>query len=266
MAKLEIAVIGGTRGMGKWFAGFLQKQGFTVHALGRGGQTTCQRLIERCQVVVVSVPIGVTCEVIERVGPLVSTGSLMMDLTSLKAEPVECMLRCSVSEVIGVHPLFGPDVESMKGRNVVICPARGGNWIAWLRQLLTGSGAEVVETTPDRHDRIMAMVQGLTHLTTVAMGLTVRASGVDLSELRRFFTPTFEKKMAMIEKVFGDNQRLYAEIIALNPDTQRLLCLYEEALHGLKGLLARRDSEALLRLMQRAAPLPPCLEDRMIVG
>ncbi len=254
MAKLEIAVIGGTRGMGRWFAGFFQEQGFTVHALGRGWEDNRQELIERSQVVVMSVPIGVTCQVIERVGPLVKNGALMMDLTSLKAEPVECMLRCSVSEVIGVHPLFGPDAESMKGRNVVICPARGDNWLAWLRQLLTGSGAEVVETTPDRHDAIMAMVQGLTHLTTVAMGLTVRASGVDLSELRRFLTPTFEKKMAMIERVFGDNQRLYAEIIAFNPNTKRLLQLYEEALHELKGLVAEGDSEALLRLMQCAAP------------
>ncbi len=254
MAKLEIAVIGGTRGMGRWFAGFFQKHGFTVHAFGRDGATAHQGLLQRCQVVVVGVPIGVTCEVIERVGPLVNRGSLLMDLTSLKVRPVECMLRSSLSEVVGVHPLFGPDAESMRGKNVVICPARGEDWAAWLRQLLTESGAKVVETSPRRHDRIMAVVQGLTHLTTVAMGLTLSSSGLDSSELRGFLTPTFEKKMAMMERVFGGNPRLYAEIIALNPDTQGLLRLYQEVLEELNTAVAKGDSEALLRLMQRARP------------
>jgi len=252
MAGIRIAIIGGTGGMGRWFAEFFERQGFIVHACGSREEMDLPKMVKMCRVVVVSVPIGATCKVIEHVGPSVSRGSLFMDLTSLKAKPVEWMLRSSVSEVIGVHPLFGPDAESMDGKKVVICPARGDKWVAWLRGLLKDNGAEVVETSPERHDRIMALVQGLTHLTTVAMGLTVRSVGVDMSELRKFFTPTFEKKMAMMEKVFGENPRLYAEIIAHNPDTKWMLRSYEAVLRELKRLVLKGDSEALLRLMRGA--------------
>ena len=40
--------------------------------------------------------------------------ALIMDLTSLKKEPVEAMLKYSEAEVIGIHPLFGPRERSLR--------------------------------------------------------------------------------------------------------------------------------------------------------
>jgi len=50
-----------------------------------------------------------------------------MDLTSLKTEPVKAMLKSSISEVIGLHPLFGPNIRFMSGKNVAVCPVRQKN-------------------------------------------------------------------------------------------------------------------------------------------
>lgn len=249
MKDSEIGIIGGTGGIGRWFAAFFQSEGYTVHVAGRKTETTVTQLADRCRVVIVAVPIAATENVIRRVGPLLGTGALLMDLTSFKAGPVRAMLDATAAEVLGCHPLFGPDVLSLKDQNVVLCPGRGDRGRDWFRELLRKNGAGVVETTPARHDRMMALVQGLNHLNTMALGLTLRETGVSPGELAPFSTPIFRIKTAIVEKVFGSNPRLYAELVASNPDVAGLLDLYERNVARLKTLIAGKDAEGLADLI-----------------
>jgi len=207
-------------------------------------------LAEKCGVVIVSVPIGATRDVIRGIGPHMKADSLLMDLTSLKAAPVRAMLDFSPSEVIGLHPLFGPDVPSLSDQNMVLCPARSGKWLPWLRNILSKNGARIVETSPERHDEIMAVVQGLTHLNTMTLGLALKETGLSLEELERFSTPVSRLKLALVEKVFSKNPRLYAEIIASNPHVPGMLRLYEEALSRLKAAVEDGDAEALEKIIR----------------
>ena len=108
MKDIIVGIIGGTGGMGRWFADLLKKEGLTVHVSGRKTTLSSDELAKICNVVVVSVPISTTAEMIKSVGPLVPEGSLLMDLTSLKKEPVELMLANSRADIIGCHPLLGP--------------------------------------------------------------------------------------------------------------------------------------------------------------
>jgi len=250
MRDIAIGIIGGTGGMGKWFADFFKKGGYPVLASGRRTGVTIQGMVKKCQVVVVSVPISATCEIIERVGPHMGRESLLMDLTSLKGEPVKSMLKSSVSEVIGLHPLFGTAADSIAGHKIVLCPARTKKWLDWLKEILTKNGADIIETTPERHDELMALVQVLNHLNSITMGMILRESGVDLVELKRFATPMFHTKLDTIEKVFTNNPRLYAEIITLNPNIHKILDLYGKTLSDLKSLISKKKTETLVELIQ----------------
>ena len=219
--KVHIGVIGGTGGMGRWFADFMLAQGCTVEVMGKGQEREIPAFAARASVVVVSVPIHVTLEVIGKAGPHVRRDGLLMDLTSVKTEPVKRMLECSQSEVVGLHPLFGPGVSSIRGENLALCPARGKRWVSWLRDLLRSSGAHVVETTPERHDEMMSFVQVLTHLCTIVAGLSLHESGMDHEELLSFSTPAFRAQMGLVEKIFGANPRLYADILIGQPGNER---------------------------------------------
>jgi prephenate dehydrogenase len=245
----EIGIIGGTGGIGKWFAGFFQGQGFTVHVSGRTSGMAAPDMAGTCAVVIVSVPIGATLDVIRGVGPHMKAGSLLMDLTSLKRDPVQAMLDSSPSEVIGLHPLFGPDAPSLSGQNIVICPARTEKWLLWLKDILEKNGARLIEASPVRHDKIMAVVQGLTHLNTMTLGIALRETGLSPEELERFSTPVSRLKGTLIEKVFEKNPRLYAEIVASNPHVPGMLRLYEKALARLKAPIKEGDAEELEKLL-----------------
>jgi prephenate dehydrogenase len=174
-------LLGSSAAWGRIFAGLFRQEGYTVSVSGRNQRVDIPTMAERCQVILVSVPIGVTLEIIRRVGPLMQKGSLLMDLTSLKAEPVKAMLQSSPSEVIGLHLLFGPSVDAIGGNAIVICPARTGQWLDWLRNILTKHGVTLVETTPERHDELMAMVQALNHLNSISMGMLLEEWGEDIA-------------------------------------------------------------------------------------
>jgi len=176
--------------------------------------------------------------------------SLLMDLTSLKTGPVRAMLEASASEVIGLHPLFGPGVTSLEGQNVVLCPARADRWLPWVRDTLGKKGATLIETTPERHDEIMAVVQALNHLNTLVLGLSLRDTGVSREEMERFSTPLFRSRLEAVENLFSHPQ-LYAEIIAGNPHISRILDLHEKAFSTVKPLASQKGAKALEAMIRQ---------------
>jgi prephenate dehydrogenase len=251
MKQFAIGIVGGTGGIGKWFAAFFAGEGYPVHVTGRSTGMSLLELAAACQIVIVAVPIGVTLDVIREVGPLLPEETLLMDLTSLKKEPVRAMLAASRAEVIGCHPLFGPDAPSLAGQNIVLCPARGGRWLDFLQGIFVKNGARITVTAPAEHDRMMALIQGLTHLDTVLMGLTLQDSGVEPSELAAFSTPVFRTKQAVIEKVFGPRPGLYAALLAENPNMPKILEIYEKNLSALKRLILAGDAAGITALIRK---------------
>jgi prephenate dehydrogenase len=253
MKDLPIGIIGGTHGMGEWFADLLRGLGNVVHVSGRTTGMPMAEMAGCCQVVVVSVPISVTTEIITRIGPLMREESLLMDLTSLKAEPVAAMLRYSRSEVIGCHPLFGPQVSSLKDMHVVLCPVRSRKWLPWLTDVLEKGGALLVETTPEKHDELMSVVQGLNHFNTIMMGLALSKIAVPMPQLAPFTTPLFVDKVRMVERILADNPQLYAEIICNNKMMAGNMPVYEQILAEMKSFVLRGDAEGLTKALQQGA-------------
>ena len=236
--------------MGKWFASFFQQEGHSVIISGRKTGPDPRQMAEVCPVVIVSVPIEATDAVIRAVGPCMPRESVLMDLTSLKEDPVRAMLEVAVSEVIGLHPLFGPRVASLDGQNIAVCPARGERWLPWLKDIMEKNGAHLVETTPEGHDKMMAIVQGLNHFNTVMMGLTMAGSGVSCEDLRRFSTPAFRERLDHLGRVSA-HPDLYAHLIAGNHHTGKLLLTsYRKNLDELEALLHNGDVAALTKMIK----------------
>jgi prephenate dehydrogenase len=250
MKDFQIGIIGGTGGIGRWFASFFRAEGYPVHVVGRREGMSLSELADRCRVVIVAVPIATTAEVIRHVGPHLHPDALLMDFTSLKEEPVREMLSATVAEVVGCHPLFGPDCPSLSGQNMILCPGRGEQWLKQMESLFKKGGAGVTVTTPAEHDRMMAFVQGLTHLDTILMGLTLRDSGMEASALDAFSTPVFRTKRAIVEKVFDASPQLYSGLLAGNPAMAQIFDRYEKNLSLLKGLILDRDAEGLAALLK----------------
>lgn len=253
MKKIRVGIIGGTNGMGRWLADLLAKENCVVHVTGRKTPMTAADASGICDVIAVSVPIAATAAVIAEVGPLLNKEQLFMDLTSLKKEPVALMLAHSAANVVGCHPLFGPAISDPAGHSVVLCRGRGDAWYAWIKTIFEKTGYQVLERTPEEHDRMMSIVQVLNHLNTIALGMTVAESGIPPQEVCRFATPVFKTKMDIVKKVFTENPELYADIIARNPHLDDVLQTYERVIRDIRALAAGGHSEALKLAMEKTA-------------
>ena len=87
---------------------------------------------------------------------------------------------------------------------------------------------------------MMSLVQGLTHLETLLMGLTLRDFGGEPAAIEAFSTPVFRTKRAIVEKVFA-SPALYAGLLAGNPAMPAIVQTYETHLARLKTLLLNHE-------------------------
>jgi len=239
--------------MGQWFAGLLRKEGCTVHVCGRKTKLQIIELARLCNVIVVAVPISATADIIKQVGPLLSKEVLLMDLTSLKYEPVKLMLANSKAEVIGCHPLFGPQLKDASGQNVILCPARGKKWMGWLKGVFKKNKMNVLEATPEKHDKMMAIVQVLNHFSTITLGTALAKTNIPLSEISKYSTPILRTKLEIVKKIFTESPELYIDIIMGNLQTGKMLDIYEKSLKDIRGKIKSCEKDKFKETVTRTA-------------
>lgn len=234
--------------MGEWFARFLAEVGNDVVVSGLGEGPSLAEIAATCEVVVLAVPIGVTLDVIAEVGPLLRPNTALVDSTSLKDREVAAMLAATEgtgAEVVGTHPLFGPSADTVEGRNLITCEGRGTRYLEWIEQTFADRGARVTRTSPQQHDEMMAIVQGLEHFSTVATGLALRDLGVPVDLFEPFATPSFDFKVGAIRRVFCDNPRLYGDIMGRNPRNAEVVERYLAVATEMAAAVRAGDSDAL---------------------
>jgi chorismate mutase/prephenate dehydrogenase len=253
LPRRRVAVIGAAAGIGRLFATLFEEFGQTVLRVDRDTSLDAATAAADADVVMVAVPIDATTEVIARVGPALRPGGLLLDVTSVKAGPVAAMLDATEADVIGTHPLFGPSVHSLQGQRIVLCPARvtpDHGWDRWLRGLLGARGLVSIDTDPAHHDRVMSVVQVLTHHATEVLGLTLARLGVPVDETLRFTSPVYLMELMMSARHFAQSADLYRAIQTSNPETERVMSTFRAAAADLAGAIGDGDAAAFARLFE----------------
>lgn len=246
-----VAVIGGKGGMGACMASLFTQLGHHLLVADLNTEITPEQATKQADVVIISVPIEVTEEVIRRVGPLVREDALMMDVTSIKTSPVETMMECCRGSVIGTHPLFSPSVHSLQGQRVVLCRGRGDEWLIWLKQMFRARGLVLMESTPQDHDRAMSIVQVLVHFSTEVMGQTLSQLGVGIEETLQFTSPVYLMELLMTARHFAQSPELYASIEMSNPDTSVVTDAFINAASQLHTVLKEKDRKKFVKLFEQ---------------
>ncbi|GCC10683.1 T-protein [archaeon] len=267
MAK--IAVIGGIGEFGSMFARIFREEGNDVLVTGRNKETGKKvskslgvgykrsniEAAEWADVVIISVSIENTLDVIKEIAPHVRDGSLLMDFTSVKVEPCRAMLKYSGKkvEIIGTHPMFSPRVIGLEGLVFIVTPVRAEKWMGWLKEWLEDKKAKVIITTPEEHDKIISVVQGLTHFTYLSVASTLAEMKIDVKETRKFASPIYELMIDLIARIIGQNPRLYAGIQMLNPEAKKVRRVFIDRAIEFNNIIDRKDKDAFVKEMVTAA-------------
>lgn len=220
--------------MGRWIVNYLRETGVfqvtvadpdeiegsrLVKTMGVNYEKDNKRAAAESDIVIVSVPLENTPQVIAEVAPCMKEGSLLLDIASVKTEAVSAMLKHAPPgvELMSIHPMFGPRIRDVKGQVVILIPVRTGKWFSLVKSFLEEKGFEVVETTVQNHDRMVSIVQGLTHFTSMVFAGAIREMNVDLKQSRRFSSPIYNAFLPMVYRVICQNPELYAQLQVYNP-------------------------------------------------
>lgn len=228
MRRPTIGIVGGTGKMGQLFKNFFQKKDFKVLISSRRTTLTNIELAERSDVIIISVPLSVVVKVIKEIAPFVRKDALLTDISAVKEEPVKAMLKSKAS-VVGMHPVFGPMTKSFKNQTIVLCPARGRKWFLWLKNLFKKEGFNVKISTPKEHDKMMAVIQGLTHFTAISSGYTLKKLKVDLEKSLEFMSPNYRLSMDVVGRILAQEPEVYTDIELYNKYVKNVIYNYQKS-------------------------------------
>ncbi|WP_386693119.1 MULTISPECIES: bifunctional chorismate mutase/prephenate dehydrogenase [unclassified Lonepinella] len=231
----KIVVVGGNGKLGGLFVRFLRSSGYAVDILGRQDWQSADQILANSDVVIVCVPIANTLETIERLQPYLTENMLLTDLTSVKRQPLQKMLEVHHGAVVGLHPMFGPDIASMAKQVVVRCDGRYPERYQWLLDQIAIWGAKIYQVDAAEHDHSMTYIQALRHFSTFANGLHLSKQPVKLANLLALSSPIYRLELAMIGRLFAQDGGLYADIIMDKPENLAVIeSLKESYVESLK--------------------------------
>lgn len=208
--KPLIGIIGGTSQFGQWFKFFFESCGYGCVVAGRKTALTPKELTQKADIVIVSVPIREAVSVIREIRDLLKPSALLCDFTSVKVKPLKEMLKRKQGGVLGIHPLFGHLVPSIKGQNIVFSKGRGNKWVSVLKEIFESKGANIISISAEEHDKQMAMVQAMTHFVNIIFSKVLQRQKVQPQNI--FSTPVYRFQSILAGRVLGGNPSLYADI------------------------------------------------------
>lgn len=180
------------------------------------------------QIVIPCMPISSFKEVLAAAAPLMRPDALVADVCSVKEKPVRWMKTAlpETVSILGTHPMFGPDSASagLEGMKIALCRVRiDDNLYVKIVAFLKRSGLMVIETTPEEHDRQIAVSLALTHF----IGRSLAAFGA--RELA-IDTEGYKRLLHILGVVEHDTRQLFFDMHRYNPYAKETRAAFMNAL------------------------------------
>ena len=264
---MNVGIIGGTDGLGKTLVYYFRDE-FEVYISGRDhdkGRKVADELnvnyIESnaglaniSDMLIVSVPIQHTSSVIREVARFMKSGSVMVDVTSIKEEPTRVMgevLPDSV-EYIPTHPVFGPRTTTLDNQVIVLTADKKGKWYDRVYDYLKAKNMRIIETTAEKHDFMMSIVQVLTHFSFISTASAIEKLSVDLTETEDYESPIYNLMIDMIARIVSQNPYLTYNIQSMNRNGPHIRNTFADAVNELKEVINNSDEEEFVKIAIRA--------------
>ncbi|PKG57212.1 bifunctional chorismate mutase/prephenate dehydrogenase [Shewanella sp. Choline-02u-19] len=249
----HVVIVGGEGKLGGLFSQMLTLSGYEVKSLDKDDWVNSQTIFDGAGLVIVTVPINITCELIASKLTQLPSHCILADLTSIKTAPVEAMLAAHSGPVLGLHPMFGPDVGSLAKQVVVVCHGRDQSQYQWLIEQIEIWGARIVEAEPEKHDKAMQLVQAMRHFSSFVYGLNLYKEEADIESLLQFSSPIYRLELAMVGRLFAQSPELYADIIFAQEDSLVAISDYLENYSQALSVLKSGNREAFVKQFEQVA-------------
>jgi prephenate dehydrogenase len=248
--------------MGKVFAPFFKKHGFLItlharnleklknvaHKIGVSYTASLEESVKDADIILVSIPITSTPEMIQKISPLLKENALLIDITSLKNAVFNVMKKVITVypiNCLSLHPMFGPGIKDMKNYVMIVLRVGGrknyDDLVNELISLFELDGLIITESTPEIHDRRIALTLGVPHMFNILFLNLIRRSREPLTELTRYTGTTFLLQKVFAESIIQREMEMFAEIQIENQEFHKVLNILESLIKEYKKILQKKD-------------------------
>lgn len=270
----KVLILWWTDGFWKWLAEFAWKhfsEKIELYITGRNivkGEKVAQELrinfthdnkkyISQADIVVFSVPIWHMENTILELAPLIKSSATVIDVCSVKSMPSRLLKKHCPSwcTIIPTHPMFGPFVSSIAGQIIVLTSDTVGKshpHYKKLQRFLESQSAKVIETSPQEHDKMMAVIQGLTHFDMFVFGETLRRLNFDIAESFNFVSPVYKIIISSVARYIGQNPKLYSDIQIHNPEVLTVHNTFMEVTQHYNNIVKEWDEKAFIETADKS--------------
>ena len=214
-----VVIVGGGGQMGRMFEKMLTLSGYQVRILEQQDWDRATEIVSDAGMVIVSVPIHVTEQVIAKL-PRLPSDCILVDLASVKNGPLQAMLAAHDGPVVGLHPMFGPDSGSLAKQVVVWCDGRQPEAYQWFLEQIQVWGARLHRISAVEHDQNMAFIQALRHFAM--FGYNVNLYDTNAIQLEKALNEIKAEQQLLVEEAFISAEKAAAtlENISIHTDLQ----------------------------------------------
>ena len=243
----NILIVGSRGMMGSLYHRIAKQTGHNVFGIDKHNWFELEELAPKLDLVIVSVPINVTEDVIQRIASKLKKHTILADFTSNKTKPIRAMKEHHEGPVLGLHPMHGPDVQNLSKQLMVACPVREPEASQWVIDQTKLWGMRVVEADAEKHDHIMHMVQGLRHFVALLHGSFMKTYDLKPGDILDYSSPIYRAELMMTGRIFAQSAELYADIVFADEDRRELLLKFIEHNDKLAEMVKNDDKEGFIK-------------------
>ena len=224
----KITIIGAGGGMGLLFTKYFTDMGFEVTGHDIDNQKKVRASVKSDSLiesilqpdyVLLCTPTKATPEIIRLISKEMKRGAFLIEISSEKSKTVPALLKTpSKINPICIHPMFGPGIKKIKGRNIICIPIKDAKKeLATTKKLFPGANFVTIDST--EHDKKIALILGLTHLMNLAFAnILARDETITLTE--KMSGTTFKAQKIIAESILTETPELINTIIS-NPELRK---------------------------------------------
>jgi chorismate mutase/prephenate dehydrogenase len=197
-------------------------------------------------VVVVAASLSRAADVLSEVVARSPRG-LVFDIASVKTPLVPALEEAvrSGHAVASVHPMFGPDVASFRGHDLIVCDCGNAAAARRARALFAGSGVKVASMPLAEHDRWVARTMGLTHALALGVAAALAVLEIEVKKLDGRASTSFRRLVELVEPILAQETELTRTIQTGNPHSEEALLQLEREMTAVRKLLFHEPPERL---------------------
>ena len=262
---VKTAILGAGK-MGVWFAKFCKENDEMVILADRKKEKIAKlgkeldvetadfvNAVKKADNVIICVSIDAFEEVVKRIAPSVREGQTVVDICSIKEQPVKIMHHhIKKGLVLGTHPVFGPGSQGIKNKAYILTPtnkkeqAFAEKYKKWLEKV----GARVFITSPKKHDELMSVVLGLPHFLGLVACDTLLEQP-DFAQTKKVAGTTYRMLLTLAEATALETPDLYASLQTTLPELGKIEDLFITKAQEWLNLIKKKDSKAIIDKMDR---------------